>query len=261
MLVAPAGYIYHLQPSILRFFGIQNSVEMSNIIASSIAISCGYLATYHTDDSLTTFSYLKAAALSILIYVPIQFTWTCFLWPLYFSPLRKLPQAPVWFLIIARNIYSDIALANWGWKSFFSTTSPPKVLEFMDTVPHEHFFRMLDIFNKEIVILTDPKAITQPFQTDSYEYVKPMNSKRIVKYLLGNGLVVSDGQDHKVRHLGESPCSSHFWQCFSIKRNTSLQYLTSELWRICTLSFGKRAAKWYPSSRPRSILSQILPVP
>jgi hypothetical protein len=69
---------------------------------------------------------------------------------------------------------------------------------------------MLDIFNTEIVILTDPKAITQPFQTDSYEYVKPMNSKNIVKYLLGNGLVVSDGQDHKVRHLGESPCSSDF---------------------------------------------------
>ncbi|PMD54166.1 cytochrome P450 [Hyaloscypha bicolor E] len=144
---------------------------MSNIIASSIAISCGYLATYHTDNSLTTFSYLKAAALSILIYVPIQFTWTCFLWPLYFSPLRKLPQAPV--------------------------------LEFMDTVPHEYFFRMLDIFNKEIVILTDPKAITQPFQTNSYEYVKPVNIKNILKHLLGNGLIVSDGQDHKYqkKHL------------------------------------------------------------
>jgi hypothetical protein len=69
---------------------------------------------------------------------------------------------------------------------------------------------MLDIFNTEIVILTDPKAIMQPFQIDSYEYVKPMNSKKILKYLLGNGLVVSEGQDHKVRHLGESPCSGHF---------------------------------------------------
>jgi hypothetical protein len=80
----------------------------------------------------------------------------------------------------------------------------------MDTVPHEHFFRMLDIFNKEIVILTDPKAITQPFQTNSYEYVKPVNIKNILKHLLGNGLIVSDGHDHKVRHLGEYPCSGHF---------------------------------------------------
>jgi hypothetical protein len=97
---------------------------MSNIIAFSIAISFGCLATYHTNDSLTTFSYLKAAALSILIYVPIQFTWTCFLWPLYFSPLRKLPQAPVWFLIVARNIYSDISLANWGMEKLLQHNKP-----------------------------------------------------------------------------------------------------------------------------------------
>jgi hypothetical protein len=68
----------------------------------------------------------------------------------------------------------------------------------MDTVPHEHFFRMLDIFNKEIVILTDPKAITQPYQTDAYEYVKSVNGKKIIEAILGNGLVVAEGHDHKV---------------------------------------------------------------
>ncbi|PMD46560.1 cytochrome P450 [Hyaloscypha variabilis F] len=160
---------------------------MSNIVASSIAIFCGCAATYYSNDSSATFSYLKAAASSASIYLPLQLIWSCFLYPLYFSPLRKLPQAP----------------RVGGWKSFFTITSPPQVLEYMDTVPHEHFFRMLDIFNKEIVILTDPKAITQPYQTDAYEYVKSVNGKKIIEAILGNGLVVAEGHDHKYqkKHL------------------------------------------------------------
>jgi cytochrome P450 len=86
-----------------------------------------------------------------------------------------------------------------GWKSFFNILSPPQILEFMDTVPHEHFFRVLDVFNREVVILTDPKAIAQLFQADSYDYVKSANGKKIIEAVLGNGLINAEGQDHKVR--------------------------------------------------------------
>jgi hypothetical protein len=92
----------------------------------------------------------------------------------------------------------------------------------MDTVPHEHFFRNLDVFNNEVLILTDPKAIAQPYQSDAYEYVKSINGKKIIEQVLGNGLVVAEGQDHKVRSSNifapvnserilvpkETPCSS-----------------------------------------------------
>ncbi len=69
----------------------------------------------------------------------------------------------------------------------------------MDTVPHEHFFRVLDFFNREVVILTDPKVIAQSFQADSYDYVKPLNGKKVLEAVLGNGLINAEGQDHKVR--------------------------------------------------------------
>jgi hypothetical protein len=69
----------------------------------------------------------------------------------------------------------------------------------MDTVPHEHFFRVLDVFNREVVIVTDPKAIAQPFQADAYDYVKSVNGKKILEAILGNGLINAEGQDHKVR--------------------------------------------------------------
>jgi hypothetical protein len=97
---------------------------MSNIIASSISIFCGCAAIYYSDDSLTTFSYLKAAALSALIYVPIQFIWSCFLYPLYFSPLRKLPQAPVRVSVVTLDNYSDISVASWGLEELLHHNKP-----------------------------------------------------------------------------------------------------------------------------------------
>lgn len=88
-------------------------------------------------------------------------------------------------------------------------TSPPQVLEFMDTVPHEHFFRLLDFFNKEIVILTDPQAIMSTFQSDSYSYNKGANTKKIMSQILGEGLVNAEGKEHKVR-LISNICSALF---------------------------------------------------
>jgi hypothetical protein len=76
--------------------------------------------------------------------------------------------------------------------------SPPEILEYIDTVPHEHFFRVLDFFNKEIVILTDPKAMACTFQTDAYSYNKGVNAKKILETILGNGLVNAEGTGHKV---------------------------------------------------------------
>ena len=98
---------------------------MSNIIASAIAISLGCAATYYcADPSATTFSYVRAAALSVLIYAPIQFTWTCFLYPFYFSPLRKLPQAPVRFPVITLDLHPDIHLEVWGMEKLLHYLQP-----------------------------------------------------------------------------------------------------------------------------------------
>jgi len=68
----------------------------------------------------------------------------------------------------------------------------------MDTVPHDRFFRYLDIFNKEIVVPTDLRAIAEVYQIKADEYMKPSKGKMIIEEVLGNGLIVAEGQDHKV---------------------------------------------------------------
>ena len=87
---------------------------------------------------------------------------------------------------------------NGAWKSFFRIRHPPEILDLMDTVPHDRFFRYLDIFNKEIVVPTDLRAIAEVYQIKADEYMKPSKGKMIIEEVLGNGLIVAEDQDHKV---------------------------------------------------------------
>jgi hypothetical protein len=71
---------------------------MSKLTILSFCVCCGYLSIYFAKASASdpfSFPHAKAFVLSLLIYVPLQLTWSFYLYPNYFSPLFVLPQAPV----------------------------------------------------------------------------------------------------------------------------------------------------------------------
>jgi len=73
-----------------------------------------------------------------------------------------------------------------------------EVLEMIDTIPNNGFIRYLDIMNSEAIVLTQPKLIAEFLQAKSYDYTKLPAGARILKNILGNGLVTSEGVEHKV---------------------------------------------------------------
>ena len=73
-----------------------------------------------------------------------------------------------------------------------------KVLDYVDTTPNDGIFRVLDLFNRETLVITSPKVIKEILQTNSYDYRKLAVIQNFMKVLLGDGLVTVDGEDHKV---------------------------------------------------------------
>lgn len=73
-----------------------------------------------------------------------------------------------------------------------------EALEHLDNIPNAGLIRYLDMFSGETVTVTDPKPIAEFLQTKADNYHKPPAIKRVMEAMLGNGLVVSDGMDHKV---------------------------------------------------------------
>lgn len=75
----------------------------------------------------------------------------------------------------------------------------------VNSVPNNGLIRYLHFFNRERVLLTSPKALSEVLVTKSYEFEKPSQSRKQLSQLLGNGLIVSEGEDHKQQRKNLQP--------------------------------------------------------
>lgn len=75
----------------------------------------------------------------------------------------------------------------------------------IDTVPNDGLIRYFWFFNEERVLLTSPKALAEVLSTDSYSYIKPPDVSNIVGKLLGFGVLLAEGDEHKVQRRNLMP--------------------------------------------------------
>ena len=55
--------------------------------------------------------------------------------------------------------------------------------------------------NQERLLLTAPDGLREVLVTRSYDFAKPSQPAFLFRELLGNGILVADGEDHKVKIL------------------------------------------------------------
>lgn len=58
------------------------------------------------------------------------------------------------------------------------------------------------LFNRERLLLTSPKALAEVLTTNSYDFVKPSLLREGLAQLLGIGVLLAEGDEHKVRVEG-----------------------------------------------------------
>lgn len=59
-------------------------------------------------------------------------------------------------------------------------------------------------FNKEVIFVTNPKGLSEVLVQKSYEFAKPAKLRLGLGRILGVGLIVAEGNQHKVSKL--HPC-------------------------------------------------------
>lgn len=116
------------------------------------------------------------------------------LYPKYFSPLRGLP------MVTEGN---HPIMGQW-----FAITGEPSgepMKRWMNTVPNDGLIRYLGLFNRERILLTKPKALAEVLNTKNYEFQRPQFLLRGIMKILGVGLLLSEGDDHKFQRKGLMP--------------------------------------------------------
>jgi len=68
----------------------------------------------------------------------------------------------------------------------------------VEDVPNDGLIRYFDFFNTERIAIVKPKALAEVLVTKSYMFVKPPQLMKGVGRILGIGLLLAEGEEHKV---------------------------------------------------------------
>ena len=55
------------------------------------------------------------------------------------------------------------------------------------------------MLNEEHLLLTSPQAMNEVLTTNVYDYAKPQQVRNFLTRTLGPGIILSEGEEHKVR--------------------------------------------------------------
>jgi cytochrome P450 len=90
-------------------------------------------------------------------------------------------------------------------------------------IPNDGLVRYQALFNAERLLITSPKALSEVLTTKSYEFVKPNHVVRGIGTILGNGVLVAEGEEHKFqrKHLMPAFAFRHVKDLYPVFWNKS----------------------------------------
>ncbi|EMD87526.1 hypothetical protein COCC4DRAFT_133810 [Bipolaris maydis ATCC 48331] len=155
-----------------------------------LSLSCAIiLCVRDITNLIKCFSYLLSLS-------GLWYFWRGFLWPLYFSPLRHLQSVPEsgWFSAETLRLYTEprgVAQCEW----------------YLKDVP-EGLVRYRSLLGFERLLVVSPEALADVLVTRSYEFRKPPFVVTLLRQILGRGILLAEGDEHRMQRKELLPAFS-----------------------------------------------------
>ncbi|GAB7355339.1 hypothetical protein MBLNU459_g5868t1 [Dothideomycetes sp. NU459] len=75
----------------------------------------------------------------------------------------------------------------------------------MEEIPNDGLIRYTNWLNSERVLLTNPKTLAEVLSTKNYEFIKPAHFRSVLGKILGVGVLLAEGDEHKVQRKNLMP--------------------------------------------------------
>ncbi|PNP50101.1 hypothetical protein THARTR1_09090 [Trichoderma harzianum] len=204
------------------------------MLATALLGGAGW--TYLGQDAWSRASFVQAAAVLLLAQVfVVHGIWSMFVYPFWFSPLRHLPTAPGghWLLGHGKKILA----------------AKPAVLfrEWALNMPNDGLIRYYWLLNHERLLITSPKALAEVLVTNNYAFQKPENVRSMLGRVLGYGVLLAEGDEHKRQRRNLMPAFAFrhikdLYPVFWDKAREVVQAMTTECGKLGEAEF--EAGEW-----------------
>ncbi|KIW16852.1 hypothetical protein PV08_04042 [Exophiala spinifera] len=128
------------------------------------------------------------------------------IYPFFISPLRHLPEPKGAHPFIGHMVAR--------------LSQPPgeQQARWVKEVPNDGLIRVRGFLNSEALCITTPQAIAEVLVTKNYDFIKPQRAAQFLARILGDGLVVVEGDVHKFqrKHIQPSFSFRHIKELYPI---------------------------------------------
>ncbi|KAF5588400.1 pisatin demethylase cytochrome P450 monooxygenase [Fusarium pseudocircinatum] len=132
----------------------------------------------------------------LLAFLSVWAFYLVFLYHRFFSPLRHLPQP------------KGASFLNGHWAESVSQPAGLPFRYWSRTIENNGLIRYKHLFNQERLVVTSPEGLKEVLGQNSYDYVKPHLLRAMVGKILGYGLLLSEGDVHKMQRKNLMPAFS-----------------------------------------------------
>ena len=165
--------------------------------------------------------------------------YTCLAFPKLFSPLRHLPSPKEGNLFLGHTFRTGYTGGN---------TSRP-IRQWIDEVPNSGIIRYLDVFNQERIVLTSPQALAEVLSHRTYEFTKPRQFVKTLARLLGIGLFLAEGKEHRTQRKNLMPAFAFghikaLYPAFWAKSMELVECLVDEISGVSNLDISIDVQDW-----------------
>ncbi|CAI7654769.1 unnamed protein product [Penicillium glandicola] len=168
------------------------AISTLNVGAVSFFLQAGLLWQFNASKSIVV-----VTGTSVVLSLVFLACWRLYLWPFWFSPLRKLPEPPG-----GHRFHGHVKLVP-------NERSGMPLQEWINNVPNNGLIRYRMRFNKEVVFITSPKGLSEVLVQKNYEFAKPYKLRLGLGRILGIGLIIAEGNEHKRQRKHLMPAFSH----------------------------------------------------
>jgi hypothetical protein len=72
--------------------------------------------------------------------------------------------------------------------------------EWAKTIPNDGILRYYIVGNMERLTITSPAVLSEILVSKAYDFAKPLVIQQTLRRVLGNGILIAEGEEHKVRN-------------------------------------------------------------
>jgi len=136
--------------------------------------------------------FVRTIAVNLAIYA----VYRLFIYPFFISPLRHLPQPKGGLPLLGNGLV------------LFAKPPGQDFLKWVTEVPNDGLIHFRGIFHRDLLLLTSPKSLGDVLVQKAYDFEKPARVRNFLRRILGNGLIITEGDEHKFQRKHIMPVFS-----------------------------------------------------